>query len=75
MVRNYVKKGLRQTWSDDSMRTAIDAVINKGLSIKGSCRLHKVPHATLSRKVNQCRLDPERQNELLANPKCKLLHK
>jgi hypothetical protein len=56
-------------WSSESMKLAIESVIKQGISIKKAAIENEVPQATLSRKIQQCRCDPDKSIELVMNPK------
>ncbi|XP_031788357.1 uncharacterized protein LOC100124222 [Nasonia vitripennis] len=68
MVRKYKRKGQRQLWSKDSMRTAIEAVISNNMSVRRASIEHKIPQATLSRKIHQIRSGPPKDIELIVKP-------
>ncbi|XP_011496661.1 PREDICTED: uncharacterized protein LOC105361249 [Ceratosolen solmsi marchali] len=69
MVRKYIKKSRRRMWSTEAMKMAIEAVIKQGLSIKKASIENEVPQATLSRKIHQCRCDPDKSIDLVMHPK------
>lgn len=69
MVRKYVRKSVRKTWTNDSMKLAIEAVINHGTSVRRASMENQVPQATLARKVQECRCNPGKAIDLITNAK------
>lgn len=51
MVRTYKKKTNRQSWSNESMSQAINAVVNQNVACKRSAEMFNVPRATLQRRL------------------------
>ena len=43
-----VSRGTYKEWNEDSMIRAVDAVLNKGLSIRRAAELYSIPKSTLS---------------------------
>ncbi|KAK4882505.1 hypothetical protein RN001_005824 [Aquatica leii] len=55
MVRTYVRKTDRQGWSEESMRQAIDEVLQKRMGLRKAALEYHVPQSTLERKVKRFR--------------------
>ncbi|KAK4887515.1 hypothetical protein RN001_003786 [Aquatica leii] len=55
MVRTYVRKTDRQGWSEESMRQAIDEVLQKRMGLRKTALEYHVPQSTLERKVKRFR--------------------
>ncbi|KAJ8710709.1 hypothetical protein PYW08_009224 [Mythimna loreyi] len=55
MVRNYVRKTTRGSWSVVKMREAIDAVLSQTMGCKKAANLYGVPSSTLARRVREMR--------------------
>lgn len=53
MVRNYVRKTERQTWSTESMNNAISVVLKKEMGFKKAAQQFAVPKTTLERYVKK----------------------
>ncbi|CAH1979162.1 unnamed protein product [Acanthoscelides obtectus] len=51
MVRTYKKKSSRGSWSKESMKQAIDAVLSKTIGYRKGFQLYGVPQTTLERYV------------------------
>ncbi|XP_050502741.1 uncharacterized protein LOC126882012 [Diabrotica virgifera virgifera] len=51
MVRTYVRKSNQQSWSEESMKNAIDAVREGTLKYKAADTQFNVPPATLFRRL------------------------
>lgn len=52
MVRNYIKKGTRTKWNEQTMEKAIHAV-KKGLAFLAASRTFKIPFTTLYRRFQR----------------------
>ena len=48
MVRNYVRKTRRQNWDKDSMKAAIESIVNKKYGYKKAALQFGVAKSTLS---------------------------
>lgn len=59
MVRNYVRKTERQTWSTESMEQAISVVLKKEMGYKKAAQQFAVPQTTLERYVKKKRENTE----------------
>lgn len=55
MVRTYIKKSSRGSWSVESMKRAIDAVLSKSAGYRKAAQLHGIPQTTLERYVAKMR--------------------
>lgn len=55
MVRTYKKKSSRGSWSVESMKQAIDAVLSKSAGYRKAALLYGVPQTTLERHVAKIR--------------------
>ena len=51
MVYTYVRKTDRQSWSEESMRNAIEAVVGGSMGILRAAKTFDVPKTTLHRRV------------------------
>ena len=51
MVYTYVRKTDRQSWSEESMRNAIEAVVGGSMGILRAAKTFAVPKTTLHRRV------------------------
>lgn len=69
MVRKYIRKSSRKTWSNESMKAAIEAVINQGSSVRRASIENLVPQATLARKILEFRCNPNKAIDLITNAK------
>lgn len=55
MVRTYIKKSSRGSWSVESMKRAIDVVLSKSAGYRKAAQLHGIPQTTLERYVAKIR--------------------
>jgi len=51
MVRTYVRKTTRQSWSKQSMESALRDVLQSGVAVRTAARQHNIPRNTLKRRV------------------------
>lgn len=59
MVRNYKKKSNRQSWTENGMAQAIDAVVNRNMPCKTAATAYDVPRATLQRRIRKYRVNQD----------------
>lgn len=59
MVRTYLRKTDRQSWSEESMAQAVKAVLNKEIGYKKASKQYKVPQTTLERYVKKKQQQPD----------------
>ncbi|XP_011165875.1 uncharacterized protein LOC105200151 isoform X2 [Solenopsis invicta] len=55
MVRNYKRKTDRGNWSEETMRNAITAVLERKMGYYLAAKTYSVPQSTLERKVKKAR--------------------
>lgn len=55
MVRNYVKKTNKQSWSSDNMQRAVEAVIAGEMGYRKASDTFSMPSSTLERYVKKKR--------------------
>jgi len=60
MVRNYVRKSERQSWSMDSLQAAIDDIKANKLSLRKAAAVYGVPYVTIRRHLLGLVLKPGR---------------
>ncbi|KAL4096660.1 hypothetical protein QTP88_021573 [Uroleucon formosanum] len=51
MVRNYIRKTKRHSWTEESMKNAIMVCVNKAMEYKKAALVFDVPQSTLERRV------------------------
>lgn len=73
MVRKYIKKGTRKSYSIEALKLAIEDVVKRGTSIRQASLDNGIPHATLSRKIHLLRLAPEKGIDSIASQESKYI--
>lgn len=53
MVRNYVKKSTKGSWSKNNLEKAINATIIKEMSCNAAAKKFDIPEATLRRYIKR----------------------
>lgn len=59
MVRNYKRKSDRQSWDENSIMRAIQAVVNEKVGYREASALYNVPQTTLVRQVKNHKINPD----------------
>lgn len=53
MIRNYIKKSTKGSWSKSNLDKAINDVMLKSISCNSAAKKFNVPEATLHRYINK----------------------
>lgn len=53
MVRNYIKKTAKGSWSSHNMINAVNSCINMKMSCNASAKKFEIPEATLRRYIKK----------------------
>lgn len=55
MPRTYIRKSTRQSWSEENMKAAVDAVLGGAMGYLKASKAHGVPQTTLESRVKKAR--------------------
>lgn len=55
MVRTYKRKTERGKWLEESMKNAVETVLNGKLGYRRAAQSYGIPQTTLERRVRECR--------------------
>lgn len=53
MVRNYVRKTQKGSYSEDVMQCALESVLNKEMSIKKASMVFKIPRTSIHSRLKR----------------------
>ncbi|XP_043478272.1 MFS-type transporter clz9-like [Leptopilina heterotoma] len=67
MVRNYKGKSRRGDWSEESMKNAVDSVVEGKMGFCLAAKTFAVPQTTLERKVKAVLFSVDEENELCSH--------
>ncbi|KAL1492824.1 hypothetical protein ABEB36_011006 [Hypothenemus hampei] len=58
MPRNYIRKTNKNSWTQENMRNAINAILKENKSIRKVGREYGIPESTIRKRINQKQTQP-----------------